>query len=106
MGVADESEVPVTQHLHSSFVEGCYRCDIGRDELRYIVETEDGAVSVHVAETYRIADAARAYAAAYIANRDAGPSSEWESARARLDGALFDLLRVCGLLEETERSDS
>ena len=23
----------MTQHLHSEFIEGCYRCDLNRDEL-------------------------------------------------------------------------
>ena len=23
----------MTQHLHAEFIEGCYRCDLNRDEL-------------------------------------------------------------------------
>lgn len=43
----------------------------------------------------QIADAAVAYCEALKRNEDAEPS-DWESARARLDAALFDLQTACG----------
>lgn len=48
----------MTQHLHGQFVEGCYRCDLGRDEVArafrdpeyrvvYVLVAEDGAVELY-----------------------------------------------------------
>lgn len=36
----------MTQHLHSTFVEGCYRCDISRDEARFVDDRQLNLQSV------------------------------------------------------------
>mgnify|MGYP001573329462 CR=1 FL=1 len=39
----------MTQHLHTEFVEGCYRCDLSRDEAeRYEPNQQDHAYTVDV----------------------------------------------------------
>jgi hypothetical protein len=30
----------VTQHLHAEIVPGCYRCELGRDEVKFIENCE------------------------------------------------------------------